>query len=119
MWMVVSLVEPPGLHVCPTHDAGLTITSVVDTADPAHTHHDAGAPTESPARGEHGSHDGGACLCLGECDGASRAATAPPPQVVDVIAIVPVAPLPGLPAFAPVTRGGLVLPFANGPPVRA
>jgi hypothetical protein len=121
-WLIVALVEPAGVYGCPMHGAAargvapqasaVANPEGVDTgAGGEHAHH---APDAPDAPSNH--HDGG-CLCISDCSGASGAVVTS--QLVPLLswAELPAGPLPEIPAYAPISRGGLVLPFANGPPV--
>jgi hypothetical protein len=117
LWIAAALVEPPGLHACPMHDGGLT--AVQDAGGPA-AHdaaaHDAAAHDHAPAGEGHDGHDSNQCLCIGECAGASTGLAAVPEAGATSRVVRIAVALPTRPAHAPFTRGGLVLPFANGPP---
>jgi hypothetical protein len=107
LWIAVALVEPPGMHACPMHNPDV---SQVAGDGGAHGHH---APAEPDDNGGHGAHH---CLCLGDCAGATTGLAAVPETVVAATPVPAAVPLQAPPAHAPFTRGGLVLPFANGPP---
>ena len=120
-WFTITMVEPVALHACPMHDghgvhaaAGAAgMVGQADDASHAHHHGPSDATEEAPANEAPG------CLCVGDCSGAVPVPATPDARLV-MVAVVPASvPLPALPAHAPVTRGGLVIPCANGPPVRA
>ncbi len=119
VWFTITMVEPVALHACPMHDGHGVHGPLAEPAPEAahHAHHDQGdagvnAPQPSPKTPA-------GCLCVGDCAGATPAVTGVVPAVVAVEVTAPAATLPPLPAHAPVTRGGLVLPFGNGPPEHA
>jgi hypothetical protein len=102
-WTAVALIEPPGVHYCPMHTEHGAVA-------PDHAAHG----VEQPPAGDPAPH--GPCLCLGDCAGVTPAVVTSGSVVIDVdVAVVDANP-PAPPAHAPVTRGGLTLPFANGPP---
>jgi len=128
LWFTVLMVEPVALHACPMHDGGHgahggSATAEAPLAEAGH-HHDAlshrehGAPeshqvvADTPVPDEQSA----GCLCLGTCSGATPTVLASTTELrVAELAAEP-RRVPPLPAYAPVSRGGLVLPFANGPP---
>ena len=116
LWFTLLMVEPVALHACPMHDGGHATpgvsTSAALTMGEAEHHHHPAPISEPPPPTE----ESAGCLCLGMCAGATG-------TVLPVAVAFRVAELaadrtvvPALPAHAPVSRGGLVLPFANGPP---
>jgi hypothetical protein len=128
LWFTVLMVEPVALHACPMHSGGHGAHEVSASAEAplahAEHHHDA------IAHGEHGAPESlppvadvpvpddptAGCLCLGTCAGATPTVLASTTELR--VAELSAAPrrVPPMPAYAPVSRGGLVLPFANGPP---
>jgi hypothetical protein len=116
VWMVVAVIEPAGIYVCPMHSAAAVQTQapVTDASSAEHKHgHEATADAErAPGSDHHGSD----CRCIGKCVGVAGAVMAPAPLLTIAAAIYAPEAVPPTPAHAPVSRGGLVLPFSNGPP---
>jgi len=144
LWLTIALVEPVGLHACPMHDAlhgghtvvasmvggadGLAATPDAGAPDLHHHHHDHGAPSGHPTGDatapvpDH-STDGdtpqaAGCLCLGSCCAASVVAVPDAPATETIVVVATARATPVGPSSAPRSSGGLVLPFANGPPTQ-
>ena len=104
LWVTIALVEPPGILICPVHDAPPTVVS----PDAHGSHHGAPADSDEETRD--------CCACLGECTSTAVPLALPTAPVVAAIVDAPASEVAALPALAPVTSGGVVIPFANGPP---
>jgi hypothetical protein len=141
LWLTIALVEPVGLHACPMHDAlhgGHSVAAAstggsavvgaspeAEAPDPHHHHHNHGAPnghSTGDARAAIPDHsDGDAphaaeCLCLGSCCAASVVAVPDAVATETVVLVAEPRATPVGPTAAPRSLGGVVLPFANGPP---
>jgi len=104
VWFAVVTREPAFVHVCPMHDGPAAESG-------EHDHHDA-AGTEDPER------ENSCCTCIGDCDGRSTA-LGPSADSRSGTAVV-ATPSKGLPAYAYVAvAADHILPFPNGPPIRA
>ncbi|HKS06971.1 MAG TPA: hypothetical protein VJR92_11700 [Gemmatimonadaceae bacterium] len=105
LWVTIALVEPPGVMICPVHDAPLSVVS----PDAHGGHH---AMPDDSGNGPTSE----CCACLGDCASTSAPIALPTAAIVASIVDVPTSDVPALPEFAPITRGDVVIPFANGPP---
>jgi hypothetical protein len=104
LWVTVALVEPPGVMICPVHDAQLSVDASAHATHHAMPDDSGNAPPKE------------CCACLGDCVSVSAPLILPAATIVVSIVAVPVATAPSLPESAPGPRGNVVLPFANGPP---
>jgi hypothetical protein len=109
VWFTAYAVEPASLHACDLHDASPTVSATTHAHDGHHT----------PASGAEQTDEGASCCtCPGDCSPVSPAALSVG-SAAWVIATA-VATDTGLPdyEYLPVAAAH-VLPFANGPPIRA
>ena len=115
-WTVVALLDSPQLHTCPMHNGAaghMAHATYMTRAEHEHAMpgmtppHSGSAPPHSPY-----------CTCLGDCAAPLLAVVArtAPPVTNDIALVDPSAPSHATPGVAPV-ECGVVLPFANGPPV--
>ena len=112
-WFVLYATEPAAaLHRCPMHDGSMgTMAMDASGSMPVAAHAPQG--DRQPASSHH------ACTCMGDCAGAAFVALGGS-STSFVAVVVPAAhaqPMAAT-AFVPVAAAH-VLPFSNGPPVRA
>jgi hypothetical protein len=113
LFQFAAVTQAAGVHHCPVHDAGMSLTVAGDGQPSQGTHH------ASAHHGEQGgAPDSEAPLCCCLDQGCSAALLVLPGEQVDRFAVVPVqmrrVPFPATPAVS--ARAAYVLPYANGPP---
>jgi hypothetical protein len=142
LWLTVAMVEPAGLHACPMHDAlhgghGGGVVQTIDAGERTATETAPSANVAHHAQHEHShgtavqvvaAHSDGesddarevaaGCLCLGTCCAATVVAI-PDVGTSDVVVVEVASTAPSVASVsAPRSTGGVVLPFANGPPTQ-
>ncbi len=112
VWLVVLIVEPATVHVCPMHDGpGAAYLEAHGGDAGGHDDHGFSSPADHDSE-----EDAHACLCLGDCAPVAAATIAERPSgVVPASVAAERAPAPVELAYRPVAPD-FVLPFALGPP---
>ena len=120
-WFAVVTVDPTLVHSCPMHQGELDRnapggqpSALIPTAGETHGH-DA---RHADAAAEHQEQEQSCCTCIGQC-GAPPSAWSPALGAMSMAIAVAMVDR-GVPdyAYVPVAAAH-VLPFANGPPIRA
>jgi hypothetical protein len=115
VWVMVALVEPPGLYVCPMHSMPAHAGHKAD-APAAHHHHEGAGATSNATTPDNSNHHGKDCRCISDCLGGVAVAVVPSTPSFEFATTVEVASFVPSSTSAPADNVGLLLPHANAPP---
>lgn len=119
LWFTLSTGELGVLHACPMHGGGAPAKhGAMHAGHGGHASHEEHGAAHDPATPGHDGARG--CTCIGDCGGLSGPFALAPAPTVAPARVVRVEPSARAAVVATPSRPApYLLPFANGPPMRA